>query len=63
MKKLTVIIASVILSFSSFSQENHFAQSSQTPLFINPGSAGVLMAGKGRQLIIEINGWAHKPSL
>ena len=56
MSKLAIVITGVILSFSSFSQDLHFAQSSQTQLFINPGAAGVF-DGWERATVNHRNQW------
>jgi type IX secretion system PorP/SprF family membrane protein len=57
MKKLAIIIiGAAVLSFKSFAQDLHFAQSSQTPLFINPGAAGVF-DGWERATINHRNQW------
>ncbi|MBL1278990.1 MAG: PorP/SprF family type IX secretion system membrane protein [Fluviicola sp.] len=51
---ITVIVS--IVSLISFGQDLHFAQSFQTPLFINPGAAGVY-DGWERVIINQRNQW------
>ena len=56
MKKIAIAITSILLSVTASAQDLHFAQSSQTPLFINPGAAGVF-DGWERATINHRNQW------
>lgn len=56
MKKLIVIVLGIGLLNTAYSQDMHFAQSSQTPVFINPAAAGVF-DGWERVIINHRNQW------
>ena len=56
MKKLYFLISFSFLSTCGFTQDIHFAQSSQTPLLINPGATGVY-DGWERVIINHRNQW------
>jgi type IX secretion system PorP/SprF family membrane protein len=56
MKKLFFLISCSFVSACGFTQDIHFAQSSQTPLLINPGATGVY-DGWERVIINHRNQW------
>lgn len=56
MRKVLLSILSVVMGASVFGQDMHFAQSSQTPVFINPAAAGVF-DGWERVIINHRNQW------
>ncbi|MDP4797615.1 MAG: PorP/SprF family type IX secretion system membrane protein [Crocinitomicaceae bacterium] len=56
MKQFFYLISLSLLSTNGFSQDIHFAQSSQTPLLINPGATGVY-DGWERVIINHRNQW------
>lgn len=56
MKKIIILFLAVISGINLDAQDLHFAQSSQTPLFINPGAAGVY-DGWERVIINHRNQW------
>lgn len=56
MKKIFQLILFVLIVSSSSAQDIHFAQSSQTPLLINPGATGVY-DGWERVIINHRNQW------
>lgn len=56
MKKTALIFIIGVFSSLSYAQDMHFAQSFQTPLFINPGAAGVY-DGWERVIINHRNQW------
>ena len=56
MKRTIIFFLAVISSGSIVAQDLHFAQSAQTPLFINPGAAGVY-DGWERVIINHRNQW------
>jgi type IX secretion system PorP/SprF family membrane protein len=56
MKRVYLTILGIGLWVSAFSQDMHFSQSSQTPVFINPAAAGVF-DGWERVIINHRNQW------
>lgn len=56
MKKLAALFFGIGASLSAWSQDMHFAQSAQTPIFINPAAAGVF-DGWERVTINHRNQW------
>ena len=56
MKEIIVFILIIFIGHNSNSQDLHFAQSAQTPLFINPAAAGVY-DGWERVIVNHRNQW------
>ena len=56
MRNIVLIFGTICFNIILFAQDLHFAQSSQTPLFINPASAGVF-DGWERVVVNHRNQW------